>query len=87
MPQQPHKANPALPADLRKHPAKCHFHVYVLPNEVSQGKYLQKQDICQLPNYTGNTEGQHQAGKHCTDLCAGSEGCCQAVSLQLQVEE
>lgn len=34
-----------------------------------------------------NAEGQNQAGENCTDLCAGWEGYCQAVSLQLQVEE
>lgn len=39
------------------------------------------------PGDVGNTEGQYQVGKHRTDLCAGWEGYCQVVSLQLQVEE
>lgn len=34
-----------------------------------------------------NPKGQNQAGGSRTDLCAGWEGYCQEVSLQLQVEE
>lgn len=39
------------------------------------------------PDGIRNTEGQDQAGEHRTDLCAGWAGYCQAVCLQLQVEE
>lgn len=39
------------------------------------------------PADTRNTKEQIRAGENCTDLCVGWEGCCQAVSLQLQVEE
>lgn len=44
-------------------------------------------EFAEFPDAIRNTEGQYKAGEHRTDLCVGWAGYCQAVSLQLQVEE
>lgn len=87
--KQPQKANPALPADSKTTCQKQFLHIFAACFFIKclKGNISRNMKFANSPDDIGNTEGQYQAGEHRTDLCAGWEGYCQAVSLQLQVEE